>query len=84
MTRSEAVRMLVKCRVLADYVAAQGYQADLSDPYAVLLDEYRQIEQAYQNEELAFDVLCSEAGLRPSDIGLLHAAAQERAHDKET
>ena len=84
MTRNEAVRVLGKCRVVADYVAAQGYQAELSDTYAALLNEYRQIEQSYSGEELAFDVLCSEAGLRPSDIGLLHAAAQERAHDKET
>ena len=78
MTPDAAVRTLRATRMLADYLAAAGYQAELNDHQRTLLTDYERVEAAYGNDDSAFDLVCQEAGLRPSDVGLLHGAASWR------
>ncbi len=66
--------ILRRCRPLAERLAAtQGIYTDLTEDEERLLQDFHEIQQAYEGYQYegAFDVLCSQVGLRPIDAGLL-------------
>ena len=80
------VALLRPCKPLADKLAREGgIYAPLSVDDERLLQGFHLVQQSHEGyqHEGAFDLLCSQAGLLHSDVGLLTGRVQTLFQERE-